>query len=201
MKTKGIITTVFAAIACLNMYAANEINVFKEGTIFECTAYSDTSVPLVEYPMIQELSGTQVIDGTEYILLHETINDKTETEYGLREDSGKVYAISLEHPDYGEKLIYDFTLKPGDEAVIYDGKTISGENIMSFNIKCVSTENFSNNNLELSRINLAIRESDSDFEWEVSWIDGIGSMAGVMWNFAELYAGGGVVVDRVICNG
>jgi hypothetical protein len=200
MKIKAFFITMFAVLISTGALAAEEVNVFKVGTVFECTIHGCDALPAPEYPMTQEFTGTQIINNIEYLLLCETQNGVSATEYGLREDSGKVYAISLTHPEYGEKLIYDFSLNAGDTASVYDGLQISKENCDPFTVRCVSVENVVFNEYELEKITVA-GSFESGLDWESSWLKGIGSLAGVMWNFPEIYEGGGVTVNRIICEG
>ena len=199
----------FCLVATFAIQAKELEDVFKEGTFWDCVALGDDVILPDNYgvSVTYELRAPIDINGYSYLPLFELREGQSKELFGLRNDSGKKYAISLTNQEIGEKLIYNFSLQPGENCEIYDSALVDNVDQSPMLIECVSVEDFENSDIshQYMYLNLFDRNSDGTYKdsgTEIKWLRGIGSAyAGISKNIYECWIGGSLALQTTVCEG
>lgn len=193
----------------VSVAAVSGQNIFMDGTVWKVgRSYSggspdEITTQVIEYSLtkINSESGTDVFN----LLQNQTIDGGEAVEVCMiKEEGNRVYFQQDQSDEW--KILYDFNLKPGDEACVYTPTfdiwpPVEGRECT--HIKCVSEDTIVSNGIKWPILNLD-EYSDAEhkhFMGSGIWIKGIGSINGLIENCRFNYIMGmGSSLREVICS-
>jgi len=133
-----------------------------------------------------KLGALQSINDTMYYTVLRSINgnENPDSEYGfMRNDSGKIYY--RESINHYERLFYDFNLEPGDTIIVYGIQRLSddGYDKIKMRLDIITEESFYGINRNVYKFSIKVFK---DWESEERWIEGLGSISGLLHHPSDL---------------
>ena len=200
MKLMRLLALVFPWLA-LQVFAAKiPINCFdKEGVIWEVEFMSDATGEDVYTYGAYELSGETTINGRVALKFWFVYGDKADKElrgYLTCEDE-KVYFATPENEEW--KLMYDFSLKPGETTEIFTGAPLAFADCAvgyRYFTECLDIAPWQDTEFQIMTLSMG-SSGDSDITLQEQWIPGIGTPYGPVQNDYNHWIDGGITLIEV----